>query len=52
MVVNAGMMMYIALICASFVKAWGDEADLMPLAGLVREWAESEKKVYGILKSI
>ncbi len=49
---TAGLMRNIASICAKIVKARKDDFDLMPLAGLVREWAESEKKVYLILKKI
>jgi hypothetical protein len=49
---TADLMRNIALVCARIVKAGNEEVDLMPLAGLVREWAESEKKAYLILKKI
>jgi hypothetical protein len=49
---TADLMRNIANICAKIVKARKDDFDLMPLAGLVREWAESEKKVYLMLKKI
>jgi hypothetical protein len=52
MALTADLMRNIANTCASIVKARKDDFDLMPLAGLVREWAESEKKVYLILKKI
>jgi hypothetical protein len=49
---TADLMRNIANECAKIVKARKNDFDLMPLASLIREWAESEKKVYLILKKI
>jgi hypothetical protein len=50
--VTADLMRNIALNCTRIVKSGKDDIDLMPLVGLVRKWAESEKEVYLILKII
>ncbi|MBN2159535.1 MAG: BtrH N-terminal domain-containing protein [Spirochaetes bacterium] len=49
---TADLMRNIANTCAKIVKDGKADFDLMPLAALVRQWAESEKKAYLILKKI